>query len=44
MNDYITKTTSRPFIVHGESGCGKTSVIAKFAKEVLKCIFNQTFN
>ena len=30
----MIKKTCRPLIVHGESGCGKTSVIAKFVTQV----------
>jgi hypothetical protein len=34
LTDYITRPTEHPFFVHGESGCGKTSVIAKFVTQV----------
>jgi predicted ABC-type ATPase len=30
----VTGNSNEIFIIHGESGCGKTSVIAKFADEV----------
>jgi hypothetical protein len=41
MKQYILDDSfNKPFIVHGESGCGKTSVIAKLANEVRAKAFN----
>jgi hypothetical protein len=34
MKQYILEDSNTPFFVYGESGCGKTSVIAKLANEV----------
>jgi hypothetical protein len=32
--DYIISDETNAFAIYGESGCGKTSVIAKLANEV----------
>ena len=32
--DYIQSDSKQPFVVYGESGCGKTSVLAKSATQV----------
>ena len=31
---YVTEDSDRPLVVHGHSGCGKTSIMASVAKEV----------
>ena len=34
IESYLTSDSNQPFVVYGESGCGKTSVLAKIAKQV----------
>lgn len=34
MQDYILNHKTEPFLVYGNSGCGKTAVLAKLADEV----------
>ena len=34
IKQYLMSTNDQPLIVHGESGCGKTSVLAKMALQV----------
>lgn len=36
IKDYIQGPSNRPFILYGESGCGKTSLTAKGASMVIK--------
>ena len=35
IKTYLMSTSDQPLIIHGESGCGKTSVLAKAALQVL---------
>ena len=35
MKAYILGKSDRPLVVHGHSGCGKTSVMASVAVEVM---------
>ena len=37
IEKYISSTTSHPLILHGKSGSGKTSILAKAARDVCKC-------
>ena len=37
VKDYILSASEQPLIIHGESGCGKTSVLAKAAIQVIVC-------
>ena len=32
---YVTGASDRPLVVHGHSGCGKTSIMASVAVEVV---------
>ena len=34
IRDYVGSHANRPLIVHGQSGCGKTSILAKAARKV----------
>ena len=34
MEKYLLSESVTPFIIHGESGCGKTSLIAKIEQTV----------
>ena len=34
IESYLTSDSNQPFVVYGESGCGKTSVLAKIATQV----------
>ena len=36
MQQYITSPSSQLFVLHGDSGCGKTSIMAKAAVKVVK--------
>jgi hypothetical protein len=36
MKDYILKPNNVPFVLYGNSGCGKTAIIAKFTSQVFK--------
>lgn len=35
IHQYVLGTSDKPFVLHGESGCGKTSLTAKGASQVL---------
>ncbi len=35
VRHYLTSATNKPLVVHGGSGCGKTSILAMAAREVL---------
>lgn len=35
IKSYVLSTSEQPLIIHGESGCGKTSVLAKAALQVI---------
>ncbi len=37
VHHYINNATSRPLILHGKSGSGKTTVMAKAAKSIISC-------
>lgn len=39
IKTYITGSSQAPMVVHGHSGCGKTSVMASVAQ--LVCIFTK---
>ena len=39
MKDYILNQNNRPLILYGESGCGKTAILAKFTSQVIKFLF-----
>ena len=34
MQNYILEENNQPFVIYGESGCGKTAILAKLAYEV----------
>lgn len=34
--EYVLSDNNAPFLVYGESGCGKTAILAKLADEVIK--------
>ena len=34
VQEYITSSSDQPLVIHGDSGCGKTSLMAKVATEV----------
>ncbi|XP_074658721.1 NACHT and WD repeat domain-containing protein 2-like [Tubulanus polymorphus] len=42
IRDYVTGDSELPLVLHGESGCGKTSLLAKAASEVAKWKFSKT--
>ena len=35
IHNYIFSTNNQPFVIHGDSGCGKTSIMAKAALMVI---------
>ena len=39
MKDFILNPNNVPFVLYGDSGCGKTAIIAKFTSQVLKNSF-----
>lgn len=34
MKNYILNGNAEPLILHGQSGCGKTAILAKFTSQV----------
>lgn len=38
VKDYVTGDSDWPMVLHGNSGCGKTSVMASIATQVLVLI------
>ena len=38
IENYISSDSRQPYVVHGESGCGKTSVLAKAAM-LVSCMY-----
>ena len=38
VNDYLLGDSPRPFVIHGESGCGKTAICAKVFSQVYICL------
>jgi hypothetical protein len=39
MKNYILEENLQPFVIYGESGCGKTAILAKLTDEVCLCLF-----
>lgn len=38
IKDYVLGNSKEPLVVHGESGCGKTSIMALAAREAFSWI------
>jgi fructose/tagatose bisphosphate aldolase len=36
IKDYIVSESQVPFVIHGQSGCGKTSIMAAATRDVGK--------
>ena len=41
IESYLTGESTAPLVVHGESGCGKTSIVAMAAKVAQKVFTDQ---
>lgn len=43
MKNFLLADNNRPLILHGNSGCGKTAILAKFTSQVICLLFYACF-